>query len=273
MQRIIAQARHLFTTRPIWTRRALYNNLDPADFKALGWNGTKHVQQYVGYSFDSGPWRDSIVRFGLDPRTDPEYRIYQTMMFQLEPQSTFGRSRGELTMIKRDWKTVAELQERKSHLFDGVQVHTDGKTWQVCDVTDPLLASIFNSATLRSTCHLKLDGWYQNGVFSKAKIIMKNKMRRILEGNPISDEEFAPFAHLPDVLGPDTRARWIMDKSKCKNGKATQEQITMIGDMRTAAARTQEVRGKEVTPVEERGEEGEEGSEESGEFEEEGDEA
>ena len=271
MQRIIAEARSLFASRPIWTRRALYNSLSQEDFRALGWNGAKHVQQYVGYNFDSGPWRDAIVRFGVDPRTDPECRIYQTMAFQLEPQPLENRGKGQSTLTKRDWKTVSELQQRKSHTFDGQQVHTDGKVWQICDVTDPLLSEIFASATLREKCHVKLDGWYQNGVFAKAKSIMKVKMRKILEGNPVDDSEFGYFATLPDILGPETRSQWAFDKNATKKGLATAEHVQMISDMRTTALRSQGSGGQVAVHIEDFEETGNEGSEDSGDLEEETD--
>jgi len=235
IQRIIAEARSLFASRPIWTRRALFNNLSASDLKALGWSGTRHIQQYVGYCFDSGPWRDAIVRFGVDPRTDPKYRIYQTMTFQLEPQPPAGQSKGEATLTRRDWKTVAELHQRQSHLFDGKEVHTDGKTWQICDVTDPLVSKTFATATLREKCHSKLDGWYQNGVFAKAKVIIKFKMRGILDGRPLLDEELEFFESLPDILDQDTRGQWAFDKNAIKNGFVNAELVNMLSDMRTVS--------------------------------------
>lgn len=235
IQRIIVEARSLFASRPIWTRRALFNNLSASDLKALGWSGTRHIQQYVGYCFDSGPWRDAIVRFGVDPRTDPKYRIYQTMTFQLEPQPPLGHSKGEATLTRRDWKTVAELHHRQSHLFDGKEVHTDGKTWQVCDVTDPLLSKIFATATLREKCHSKLDGWYQNGVFAKAKVIIKFKMRGILEGRTLLDEELGFFETLPDTLDQDTRGQWAFEKNAIKNGMVNAELVSMLSDMRAVS--------------------------------------
>lgn len=249
MRRVIAHAHSLFESRPIWTRRALYNSLPKADLKDVRWAGTRHIQQYVGYCFDSGPWRDAIVRFGVDPRRDPECRIYQTVALQLE-SSLRGSGAIDAVMIKRDWRTIAALHERKPHLFDGKEVHTDGKTWQVCDISDPLLRRILDKAPLREKCHEKLDGWYQNGAYAKVRTLMKFKVRKILEGSPIDDRALEYFEKLPDNLGPETRGQWIFDKTAVKHGMTNEEFLKLINDMRTTASRTQEVGVESAMPIE-----------------------
>lgn len=150
MQRLIQGARLLFEERPIWTRRALRNRVSDADWNIVGSNSAKYVFQYVGYLWASGPWRDALVKFGIDPRKDPGYRIYQTVMFMIDQ----GRHRYKGSGAKNSGAITTEKPSKESHIFDGRIVDLDGKVWQVCDITDPLLVSILSTSNIRNECHV-----------------------------------------------------------------------------------------------------------------------
>ena len=156
MKRIVQQVQGLLDERPIWTRRALSNQLDASDWKKVG----RYVFQYTGYMFRSGPWRDALVKFGLDPRTDPKYRIYQTMMFQTEAVENYVKSKrpGALYGHKR-WggarKKNSRQQELTSHIFDGVNLPLEGKVFQVCDIADNMIKSILSTAHIRDVCDVR----------------------------------------------------------------------------------------------------------------------
>ncbi len=148
MQRLIESARLLFEERPIWTRRALLNRVSAKDLHAVGSNSAKYMYQYLGYSFDAGPWRDAIVKFGVDPRKDPRLRIYQTMMFMIDKENVDGERR-------KARKTPGfGASKTDTHMFDGKSVSVDSKVWQVCDITDPLLASMLSTPDIREDCHV-----------------------------------------------------------------------------------------------------------------------
>ena len=152
MQRLIENARLLFEERPIWTRRALRNRISQTDWKNIGNNQGKYVYQYVGYLFESGPWRDAIVKFGVDPRKDPNLRVYQTMMFMLDPEHNDNRRK---KCKARQFSTnTTQPTTSESHIFDGEKVSLDGKVWQVCDITDPLLKSLLSTSNLREECNV-----------------------------------------------------------------------------------------------------------------------
>ena len=143
MQRLIREAQRLFDERPIWTRRALRNRLPEADWKKVGDNHAKYLYQYIGYLWASGPWRDAVNKFGIDPRDDVRYRHYQTTMFVIGPQP--GRD-----------LNAATQSPSGSHLFDGKRVAPDGKLFQACDISDPLLVSVLSTTNLRDKCHVSL---------------------------------------------------------------------------------------------------------------------
>jgi len=152
MQRLVLAARLVMEERPIFTRRALFNSLPPNDLAIVGQNMIKYLPQYVGYTLASGPWRDAIVKFGIDPRTDPRYRMYQTMMFIFDTK-TQGNQEKPTEEQPRQIRTKQEL-ELKSHLFDGESVSKDGKVWQICDITDPFLMDLIEKSGLRDRCHV-----------------------------------------------------------------------------------------------------------------------
>lgn len=198
IRNLVLAAQRVVNERPILTRRCLLN-LIPSHQRHVGQSIIKLIFQYVGYFFASGPWRDALVRFGTDPRTDPQYRIYQTLTFMVEPDGIRSRSK-RLGQTKREI-TEQELR-RESHIFDGTQLCKDGKVWQVCDVADPVLSEVFSTQNLRETCHMTVDGWYHNGTMAKGKGIMRKKITALISGvDEFSNLQYIRIAaSIPDVL-------------------------------------------------------------------------
>ena len=198
---LISVTRELFKDRPVWSRRALQNSIPGNIWSPVGPNAAKYTWQYVGYIFSSGPWRDTLVRLGYDPRTDPEARWYQSLTFQLD--------------VSRDVKVrSAKNLGNQSHIFDGERVALNGKLWQMCDITDPFLRTLLGRNSLRNTCHTQIDGWYTNGLWAKIRTVMKHKIYALLEGGEhISDWEFKRLDRLaPDVVTEKTKSRAIFPK-------------------------------------------------------------
>lgn len=173
LQETIRVLESLFTTRPAWTRRGLRNSLTTQEQR----HALRHAIPYVGYIFRSGPWRDAIVKLGRDPRSSPDYRIYQTAMFRLLPRepevardgggtaaataaTAAGRRNNALrgtetapnplsatttttTTADGTVSTVTPVPTGTSHVFTGrLPLALDGKMWMFCDITDPLLRSL-----------------------------------------------------------------------------------------------------------------------------------
>jgi general transcription factor 3C polypeptide 5 (transcription factor C subunit 1) len=126
--------RILFEKRPIWTRRALYNNF-PKRLQTM----VRFTMAHVAYMWRAGPWRDTCVAYGVDPRTDPKYRKYQSVFFQIETHKS-----------RMSYQT-GHTQD-KSHIFDGEHLIRDGRCFQLCDVTDPLLQQLIDTPNLRKSC-------------------------------------------------------------------------------------------------------------------------
>lgn len=244
MQRLVNTALNMMQDRPIFTRRALYNCMPGNDWDVVGQNSAKSIYQYAGYMFSSGPWRDALVRYGVDPRTDPSLRIYQTMIFMLNTEPKDNRARYGRT--KPDRTKSEQVSRKESHLFDGVTVSKDGKIWQVCDISEPFLKNLLSTANLRKECHVSAliplpvvaltqfqnerDGWYHNGTWAKAKIIMKAKIAAILDGVPPNDAAFTKVAEeMPNIIRDNNKAATYLGPD------ATPEEMHLASVIRTTA--------------------------------------
>lgn len=121
----------------------------------------KFVYPYLGYEFTSGPWQNTLVRYGIDPRDDRQYRIYQTMTFQfadaeMKPNNSDAHPRARESTVNR-FATDNRPHDSMatSHVFDGASVDiTTGKSFQVCDISDRTLQKLLATEVLRKKCHV-----------------------------------------------------------------------------------------------------------------------
>lgn len=235
--------------RPVWTRRSIINRICDLEYDpkqphkrippSLSQQIVKNAIQYAGYQFKGGPWRDAVVRYGYDPRKDPKSRIYQTLIFRLRRLEVGQMGEMWQEIRKRDLASTKGTIDAntKSHLFDGKTYSEDGKVWQVCDLTDPLLAKLLAEAPTRPECDVEGSGWYHRGLWTKARAIMKCKMRAIQFGRHLTDEDFEPALRARDetpegeavrsiaVMTPDlklTDAEWELVRGKRYKGTGRQ---------------------------------------------------
>ncbi|KAL8767550.1 MAG: hypothetical protein Q9209_005967 [Squamulea sp. 1 TL-2023] len=215
---LLAAVREILSRRPVCTRRFFQNQIPPDIWKRTGAHSAKYMWQYVGFIWNSGPWRDSICALGVDPRKDKEMRWYQTVVFHLEPEpgdTRLDKAKASKTRIDRRLATTGKNKE--GHLFDGKTVGLDGKVWQLGDITDPLLREVLESNTLRDACHEMSDGWYPNGIMAKVRVVMKAKMQLILAGNGDDAEQNDEFVRLcqtvPDVITNENRSKMIFNNA------------------------------------------------------------
>ena len=90
----------LFQEKPVWRRLELERRLADDNIKISTWKLGKLIRQ-LGYYFIDGPWRSTYVRFGYDPRKDPEARRWQVLDFrQPSTGGPFGeRGRSQLYQL------------------------------------------------------------------------------------------------------------------------------------------------------------------------------
>ncbi|KAG9557468.1 hypothetical protein KCU71_g11030, partial [Aureobasidium melanogenum] len=201
LQQCVKNLLELLESRPAVTRRVACNLVDWGN-EAL----FKEATQYVGYSFKSGPFRDTLVKYGLDPRTDPKYRCYQTFSFQLISKDKVIAAAKKMRDGKNQWirSDRYKKDEEPSHVFDGKSMTTNGKTWQVCDIKEPVLAGLLATENLRSEFDPVNYGWYLNGTVAKARIIMRDMIGMMLNGQAPDTASYQTVSSIPDEIDKTT---------------------------------------------------------------------
>ncbi|KAM5440285.1 tau 95 subunit of transcription factor TFIIIC [Microsporum canis] len=222
----VAALRALFDERPAWTRRGLRNQLPTSEKKYA----LRLAIPYVGYLFRSGPWRDAIFKFGFDPRSSPDFRIYQTLMFRLFPVSaekegqdqetapnapftttTTPLSGRRLTLPRLSYENNSDPALARSHVWTGhPPLSQDGKTWMIIDIEDPIIARLLDPSSPdahppRATCDIYSCGWYGNVTLSIVRAIMRMKMTSMMENRTDwpSEQELLPLLSLPSHVEGD----------------------------------------------------------------------
>ncbi|KAL6173774.1 tau 95 subunit of transcription factor TFIIIC [Exserohilum turcicum] len=194
MQSLIANIRALLLQRPIVTRQLLYNR--------LGWDKRTKLRQaaiYCGFFFESGPWREALVRWGVDPRKDPEYRKYQTVSFLSYIKSGTSKHRAVFDQHVMKLAKMSPEELESEHTFDGVHVSQTGNLFQFCDITDPLISKILATKDIRTTCAPTFQGWYHVGTWAKATVILKDKMNAIIGGEKPDDSIYQRIIEWPEL--------------------------------------------------------------------------
>ncbi|KAI9467269.1 RNA polymerase III transcription factor IIIC subunit-domain-containing protein [Lactarius psammicola] len=133
-QTLVRQLEELFQTRPVWSRAALLNQFTAAQAREI--HNSKVFLPLTCYVFGDGPWRDTMVRFGYDPRQDPQ------------------ESRTAVTSMSRS-STEQARDDRRSHIFDGVTLTSETAAFQLCDITDPMLKQMIDEEEdVRDSCNV-----------------------------------------------------------------------------------------------------------------------
>ncbi|KAF9691102.1 hypothetical protein EKO04_010700 [Ascochyta lentis] len=194
LQTLVAQIRGLLKERPIITRHMLYNK--------LGWDKRTRLRQaavYCGYFFESGPWREALVSWGVDPRKDPQYRRYQTVSFMSYKKRGTARHHDAFDKHVQELGRMTTEQLEHQHTFDGVHASNTGNTFQFCDITDPLIARILATEKIRTSCAPTFQGWYHVGTWAKVTVILKDKMNTIIGGETPDDSLYQRVCQWPEL--------------------------------------------------------------------------
>ncbi|KAK5166533.1 tau 95 subunit of transcription factor TFIIIC [Saxophila tyrrhenica] len=182
---IIDQLTTAMQTRPIHARLA-YQSLLRGHKDA----NIRFALPHVGFYLDGGPWKNTIVKYGLDPRRDPKYRIYQTVSFS---KTAYAAIRGGSAYGSPD---------KLDRVFDGTRVVDPAEMWQLCDFTQPLLQRLVHDSPVRPVCHRRY-GWYYNGTIAKILVIVRDMMVQL--SNPgrygnLTDKDYEVLLKLPDQV-------------------------------------------------------------------------
>ncbi|KAH9853850.1 RNA polymerase III transcription factor IIIC subunit-domain-containing protein [Lenzites betulinus] len=189
-KKILSRLQELFEERPVWTRAAIFNQFTQMEVRDI--INSKYLLPLVSYVFEDGPWRDTYVRLGYDPRQDPDARFYQRLYFR-NINHPISRpsvvSRRQETRNESAQARFSGMDERRSHIFDGETVTSETAAFQLCDITDAMLKEmIADEDARRETCGER-DGWYTTHALERIKAVLRHKFFSLLLGHVATREE------------------------------------------------------------------------------------
>ena len=154
MEHVMKCLTHLFEEKPVWQRSALERRLAADDnIKISSWKLGKLIRR-VAYYFLDGPWRSTYVRFGYDPRKNPEARRWQVLDFR---QPSVG----------------GPFAERgRSQLY------------QLSELDDPIIKTLIDKASSVSEPHPQF-GWISqedlHSIRNQLKIKFTESLRKLVQ--------------------------------------------------------------------------------------------
>jgi len=181
------------------------------------------------YTFSDGPWRDTLCRFGYDPRKDPEARFHQRIYFRNVNHPVVRAS--VLTRRQESRSAIIESQTEKrtsgdegsnatSHIFDGMHPSRESATFQLCDITDPMLKEMIEDEdAVRDECNER-DGWYTTHAIERIKIVLRHKYFSLLDGHRATDEECNAILESGSLGGTEENTKMVYrDVRRLRRGK------------------------------------------------------
>lgn len=185
----IEWCKEMFTIKPIWIRRQLYDIIPDELNKSL-----KFALPYVSYIYKSGPWRFCNIKIGVDPRTDPSFWRYQNEYFRVLGVRNSSHDSSKKVVPKTLEHAPFPIEISQNLLFDGVNLPS-AVTYQIGDILDLDITSIIEN-------HLKsmgkdfvrdsldtLDGWINKTTMNLIRRIMRYKLQQLVKEEPIDQSK------------------------------------------------------------------------------------
>jgi hypothetical protein len=136
----------------------------PLIFKALS---------FVAYTSSQGPWRNTWIKYGVDPRLDKSMRIYQ--IIDIRDKKTSRKSTRAGTRLVKQTAPNIPHADFPEYIFDGINFSTQSY-FQIIDVVLPHFEKKGKSIVYcRSTCDVVNNGWYIDGHLS----ILRQELKKL----------------------------------------------------------------------------------------------
>jgi RNA polymerase III transcription factor (TF)IIIC subunit HTH domain len=166
-QPIITRLIELFNERPIWQKSAIDEQLanDAVQIPCPPWKVVEAIRMVSFHAVD-GPWRNTHIKFGYDPRDYPESRIWQSIDFR----DPFLRDQ-----IGRDEQQQQQPSEATAQLLDchfRVPPVNRSQMYQLCDIEDSVVQAMLRALQPQSECSSK-SGWFSESDLEKFRNQLK----------------------------------------------------------------------------------------------------
>lgn len=179
--------RKLFDEKPIWIRKHLEAVL-PLHLKPC----LKYSLPQISYSFTKGPWRQSYIKLGIDPRTSPKYGKYQTEGFRVP---------NYFQKIPKGFMSEVPNGVSSSFQFNGTQIPLS-LSFQLENITDSDVQELLLKADIRKECDFQ-DGWYDTLTMFRIRRLMRYKLKVLVDGGRYEPEKIDHLMNkiqVPEVL-------------------------------------------------------------------------
>ncbi|XP_044120530.1 general transcription factor 3C polypeptide 5 isoform X3 [Neovison vison] len=191
-RKVEEELRRLFEIRPVWSRNAVKANISihPDKLKVL--------LPFMAYYMITGPWRSLWIRYGYDPRKNPDAKIYQVLDFRIRCGMKYGYAPSDMPVkakrstynyslpitVKKMPSQIVTMHDLKQglgpsgtpgtrkatsnkyKLKDSVYIFREGALppyrqmfYQLCDLNVDELQRIIHRNDGAETCCTERDGW------------------------------------------------------------------------------------------------------------------
>lgn len=186
--------RDIFEVKPIWLRKHL-EDIVPQDLKRV----LKQSLPYVSYIYKSGPWRFCNVKFGVNPKEDVRFWIFQSEYFRI-PGLHFSqkatKSSGKIVpkTITNSSKGNKLMEISEYLIFTGSKLPLT-VTYQIGDIFDQDISSVIETSKrelregfFRHTPDFQ-DGWVNRQTMETIRRLIRYKLNRMVKEEPIENDK------------------------------------------------------------------------------------
>ncbi|CAB4251919.1 similar to Saccharomyces cerevisiae YBR123C TFC1 One of six subunits of the RNA polymerase III transcription initiation factor complex (TFIIIC) [Maudiozyma barnettii] len=170
---------HLFEKRPIWIKRHLDGIIPKRIHHTL-----KIALALITYRFTMGPWRNTYIKFGCDPRLSKVYAKYQTEYFKIERKllssPTVRKNIPKLSESVFESNVPGDIDTR--FRFDGKQIPWYLMLQIDMLICEPNVAEVYDKVQYLDTPN-EITGWFSELDLVKIRRIVKYELGCLAQGN------------------------------------------------------------------------------------------
>lgn len=170
--------RKKFDERPIWVKRHL-DGIVPKNIH----HTIKVALALLSYRFTMGPWRNTYIKFGVDPRVSSEYAKYQTEYFKIERRllasPTVRKNVPKAPPLVFESDTPGEIDSRFK--FDGTRIPWYLMLQIDLLIQEPNIAEVFEKVEYLNKPN-EVTGWFTELDLAKIRRIVKYELGCMVQG-------------------------------------------------------------------------------------------
>lgn len=169
----------LFEERPIWVKRHLDGIIPKQIYHTI-----KVALALVSYRFTMGPWRNTYIKLGVDPRSSSDYAKYQTEYFKIErkmlksPSASKNIPKPPPNVFGSDISGGIDSRFK----FTGTQIPWYFMLQIDLLVDEPNIREVYDSAKYLPHAN-ELTGWFEELDLAKIRRIVKYELGCMVQGN------------------------------------------------------------------------------------------